>query len=67
MQPGIQDFADFIFREPLLDYRARCKAALAVMGVIESSSAYVRPPMLTVAPEEYDPIREALTQAKLLP
>lgn len=66
-RPKLQGFADFIFRDPMLDYRARCKAALAILGVIESGSAYVRPPMLTVPPEQYDPIREALIQADMLP
>ncbi len=65
-KPRLQGFADFIFREPMLDYRARCKAALAILGVIEPESAYVRPPMLTVPPEEYEPIREALVSAELL-
>jgi 4-hydroxy-tetrahydrodipicolinate synthase len=66
-KPKLQGLADFIFHKPMLDYRARCKAALALLGVIELESTYVRPPMLTVPPEEYDPIREALMQAELLP
>jgi 4-hydroxy-tetrahydrodipicolinate synthase len=66
IKPRLQGFADFIFREPLLDYRARCKAALAILGVIEPESAYVRPPMLTIPPGEYDQIQEALASAGLL-
>jgi 4-hydroxy-tetrahydrodipicolinate synthase len=66
MRPRLQGLADFIFRKPMLDYRARCKAALGILGVIETASTYVRPPMLTVPSEEYDQIREALSEAALL-
>jgi 4-hydroxy-tetrahydrodipicolinate synthase len=66
MKPRLQGFADYIFRDPMLDYRARCKAALAILGAIEPQVAYVRPPMLSVATEEYDLIREALIRASML-
>jgi 4-hydroxy-tetrahydrodipicolinate synthase len=65
-RPRLQGFADFIFREPMLDYRARCKAALAILDVFPPAAAYVRPPMLTVPPEEYVSIREALAEAGLI-
>jgi 4-hydroxy-tetrahydrodipicolinate synthase len=66
MRPRVQGFADFIYKDPVLDYRARCKAALAHIGVLQRNQIYVRPPMLTVEDEEYAAIGKAVLQAGLL-
>jgi 4-hydroxy-tetrahydrodipicolinate synthase len=66
MRPQVQGFADFIYGDPILDYRARCKAALAHLDVIDRSQIYVRPPMLQVDDEEYEGLGEALVTAGML-
>ena len=63
MRSQVQGFANFIYKDPVLDYRARCKAALAHLDVIDRSQIYVRPPMLQVNDEEYEAIGEALVTA----
>jgi 4-hydroxy-tetrahydrodipicolinate synthase len=67
MRPRVQGFADFIYQDPMLDYRARCKAALAQLGVIDRKLIYVRPPMLQVTDEMYGQIGKALQQAGMVP
>ncbi len=62
----VQTFADHIYRDPVLDYRARCKAALARIGVIDSSRIYVRPPLFHVPDDEFPALDAALRQAGLL-
>ncbi len=62
MRPHIQKFVEVIYSNPVLDYRARCKVALAHLGVIEHSRAYVRPPMLQISEPESRLISEALVQ-----
>lgn len=62
----VQTFADHIYRDPVLDYRARCKAALARIGVIDASRIYVRPPLYHVPSDEFPALDEALRQAGLL-
>jgi hypothetical protein len=66
LRPIVQGFADYIYRDPLVDYRARCKAALARIGVIDESLIYVRPPLLTVPVEELPALDEALQNAGML-
>ena len=66
MRSRVQGFADYIYKDPVLDYRVRCKAALAHIGVIDRSRIYVRPPMLQVTDEEYAGIGEALKKAGML-
>ncbi len=66
LRPIVQGFADYIYRDPVLDYRARCKAALARIGVIDESLIYVRPPLLTVPVEEFPALDEALRNAGML-
>lgn len=63
MRPRLRAFASVIYKDPVLDYRARCKAALAYIGVIERNQTYVRPPLLSVEDVEYATIGEALVQA----
>jgi len=66
MRPRVQGFADFIYKRPMLDYRARCKVALAHIGVLDRSCTYVRPPMLQINDEEYEEIGNALERAGML-
>jgi len=67
MRPRVQGFADFIYKNPMLDYRARCKVALAYIGVLNQDQTYVRPPMLQIGPEESGQIAAALSKAGLFP
>lgn len=66
MRPQVQGFADFIYKDPVLDYRARCKVAVAHMGVIDPSLTYIRPPLLQISEAEADDIRAALVRAGML-
>ena len=62
----VQTFADHIYRDPVLDYRARCKAALARIGVIDAACIHVRPPLFHVPDDEFPALDEALRRAGLL-
>lgn len=66
MRPRLQDFVEVIYGDPVLDYRARCKVALAQVGVIDRSRVYVRPPMLQIEEAESQIICDALTRAGML-
>ncbi len=66
LRPTVQGFADYIYKDPVLDYRARCKAALARIGVIDASRIYVRPPLFEVPEDEYPAMDDALHQAGML-
>lgn len=63
MKPRVQGFADVIYADPVLDYRARCKVALAHIGVLTHDQTYVRPPLLQITPEESQHIGRALAEA----
>ncbi len=63
MKPRVQGFADVIYADPVLDYRARCKVALAHIGVLTRDQTYVRPPLLQITPEESEHIGRALAEA----
>jgi 4-hydroxy-tetrahydrodipicolinate synthase len=67
MRERVQGFADVIYKDPILDYRARCKVALAHIGVISRDMTYVRPPMLQIEAEESAQIAAALAEAGMLP
>jgi 4-hydroxy-tetrahydrodipicolinate synthase len=67
MRPRVQGFADVIYKNPMLDYRARCKVALAHIGVLNLDQTYVRPPMLQIGAEESGQIAAALSKAGLFP
>jgi 4-hydroxy-tetrahydrodipicolinate synthase len=62
----VQSFANFIYRDPVLDYRARCKAALARLGVIPANRILVRPPLFPVPADEFPALDQALVEAGLL-
>ncbi|MFV2043970.1 MAG: dihydrodipicolinate synthase family protein, partial [Anaerolineales bacterium] len=66
MRPRLHEFAMFIYEDPILDYRARCKAAMAHLGVLDRSQTYVRPPLLRVDDAEYASIGEAVSRAGML-
>lgn len=66
LKSKVQGFADFIYRDPVLDYRARCKVALARIGVIGADRTFVRPPLLQVPEIEYPDFDRALRKAGLL-
>ncbi len=55
-----------IYQNPVLDYRARCKVALAQIGVIPRDLTYVRPPLLQIAVEEAEVISAALEGVGML-
>lgn len=63
MKPRVQGFANVIYADPVLDYRARCKVALAHIGVLTRDQTYVRPPLLQITPEESQHIGRALAEA----
>jgi 4-hydroxy-tetrahydrodipicolinate synthase len=49
---------DEIFAAPVRNYRARCKAALVMQGILDGET--VRPPLLPISPAERDRIRSAM-------
>ncbi|MEO8391688.1 MAG: dihydrodipicolinate synthase family protein [Chloroflexota bacterium] len=66
LRPRIQEFVEVIYGDPVLDYRARCKVALAHIGVIDQSRTFVRPPMLQISAAEREVIAHALNRAGML-
>jgi 4-hydroxy-tetrahydrodipicolinate synthase len=66
LAPRVQQFADYIYKDPVLDYRARCKAGLARLGVIDPETIFVRPPLFPVPEEEFPVMDEALRCAEML-
>jgi 4-hydroxy-tetrahydrodipicolinate synthase len=66
MRQRVMGFANFIYNDPVLDYRARSKVGLAYLGVIDHSQTYVRPPLLQISPEESEQIAQALVRAGML-
>jgi 4-hydroxy-tetrahydrodipicolinate synthase len=66
MKPRVQGFADVIYADPVLDYRARCKVALAHIGLLRHDQTYIRPPLLQITPKESEHIRQALAEAGMM-
>lgn len=66
MRARVQGFANVIYNDPMLDYRARCKVALAHIGVLDFDQVYARPPMLQINDEESKEIKKVLIQAGML-
>lgn len=60
----VQKLADAVFAPPVGDYRARIKACLQMLGVIEQR--HVRRPMLTTSDEECAHLRQVLVDVGLL-
>ncbi len=66
MRARVQRFADVIYADPVLDYRARCKVALAHLGIIKQNEVFVRLPLLSIDDEESESIRQALIEAGMM-
>ncbi|MCG3772359.1 MAG: 4-hydroxy-tetrahydrodipicolinate synthase [Nitrosomonadaceae bacterium] len=60
-----QSFCDYIFGRPVADYRARCKAALVHMGLLQPDQTFVRPPLSSRWESEKDVARVAVEKAGL--
>ena len=60
----VQRLADFIFAAPVANYRARLKAALVMLGVLEEAN--VRAPLQPLHAAELDGLREVLLEVGLL-
>ncbi len=66
MQAQVQGFCDYIYGQPIGDYRARCKVALVHMGLLTPDQTYVRPPYLSLWEAEQEAARQAVQEAGLL-
>jgi 4-hydroxy-tetrahydrodipicolinate synthase len=66
MQEKVQGFCDYIYGQPIGDYRARCKVALVHMGLLVSELTYVRPPYLSLWEAENEAAYRAVEKAGLL-
>lgn len=66
MRSRVQGFADVIYQDPVLDYRARCKAALAHIGVLSRDHTHVRPPLLRTDDAGFIELGKALEAAGML-
>jgi 4-hydroxy-tetrahydrodipicolinate synthase len=64
LREKIQVLAQTIYARPFRDYRTRAKEALVLQGVIPH--AFVRPPLLPIAREEKNRIKNALKQVGIL-
>ena len=60
----LQPLVDVIFANPVRNYRARLKEALAMMGIIKTT--YVRPPLMPISNVEREKIRGVLKKLKML-
>lgn len=66
MQKRVQGFCDYIYGQPIGDYRGRCKVALVHMGLLSKEQTYVRPPFLSLWVAENEAARQAVEEAGLL-
>jgi 4-hydroxy-tetrahydrodipicolinate synthase len=66
MRPVVQAYADVIYADPVLDYRARCKVGLAQIGVIGEHLVYPRPPLRPIDADGQERIRRAMEAAGML-
>ena len=66
MQERVQGFCDYIYGQPIGDYRARCKVALVHMGLLAPEQTYVRPPYRSLWETQQEAARRAVEQAGLL-
>ncbi len=65
MQTQVQGFCDYIYGQPIGDYRGRCKVALVHMGLLTPELTHVRPPYLSLWEAENEAARQAVAQAGL--
>lgn len=66
MQARVQGFCDYIYGNPIGDYRARCKVALVHMALFSPEQTFVRPPYLSLWEEERETARRAVEKAGLI-
>jgi 4-hydroxy-tetrahydrodipicolinate synthase len=66
MQERVQGYCDYIYGDPIGDYRARCKVALVHMGLLTPEQTFVRPPYLSLWEAEKEPAFLAVEKAGLL-
>lgn len=66
MQERVQGYCDYIYGQPIGDYRARCKVALVHMGLLKPEQTYVRPPYLSLWEAENEAAYRAVERAGLL-
>jgi 4-hydroxy-tetrahydrodipicolinate synthase len=57
----IQKLVDALFASPVRDYRARCKEALVMQGIV--AHAHMRPPLTPVSSEDRQRLKRALEEA----
>ncbi len=62
----LQPLANVLWGAPTRNRRARCKEALAMMGVLSPRVVNVRPPQLPLDQEEKQRVKDALEKARLL-
>ena len=62
----LQPLANVLWGAPTRNRRARCKEALAMMGVISPRVVNVRPPQMPLDQEEKQRVKNALKKAHLL-
>lgn len=66
MQERVQGFCDYIYGQPIGDYRGRCKVALVHMGLLTPELTHVRPPYLSLWEAENEAAHRAVEKAGLL-
>jgi dihydrodipicolinate synthase/N-acetylneuraminate lyase len=62
----LQPLANVLWGAPTRNRRARCKEALAMMGVLSPRVVNVRPPQMPLDQEEKQRVKDALEKARLL-
>ena len=62
----LQPLANVLWGAPTRNRRARCKEALAMMGVLSPRVVNVRPPQMPLDQEEKQRVKNALKKAHLL-
>ena len=62
----LQPLANVLWGSPTRNRRARCKEALAMMGVLSPRVVNVRPPQMPLDQDEKERVKNALKKARLL-
>ena len=62
----LQPLANVLWGVPTRNRRARCKEALAIMGVLGPRYVNIRPPQMPLDQEEREKVKAALQKARLL-
>jgi 4-hydroxy-tetrahydrodipicolinate synthase len=61
----LKPLMEVIYGQPVRNYRARTKFALAALGVISDKATYMRPPLMNLTEAEKTAIKAALRKAEL--